>query len=207
MSSGLVSRSINLLKRIPIDLGQNNLRTTTKGKVIAESFIPQGQGKHALDIGCREGHQSRMLEGMGYDVTSIDIEKVYDKCIVVDANAPLPFDADSFDLIWCSEVIEHLNDPPAFLAEARRVLRPGGKLLLTTPNSHFWFYPLMRLFGLSAARLQNPTHVQFFHVRDMRRLFPHADVYGFFPYMLIRRRIRRAIGLLSPTFVIHETQP
>ena len=51
-----------------------------------------------------------------------------------DFNATLPLDDASLDFAYCSEVLEHLPDPDAFLAEARRVMRPGGHFLITTPN-------------------------------------------------------------------------
>jgi SAM-dependent methyltransferase len=125
----------------------------------------------------------------------------------MDANHRLHFPDDSFDLIWCSEVIEHLDDPAFFRDEALRVLKPGGKLVLTTPNSAFWLYPLMRLFGQTPKSLQNPAHKQFFNLGDIRWLFPNARVMGFFPYFLVRWRITKAIGQLSPTFVIEERKP
>ena len=133
---------INLLKRIPIDLGQGNLRKTTQGKIIAMSHIPFGKNKKALDVGCREGIQSRWLESKGYNTTSTDIENKYEKCVIVNADKELPFKDGEFDIIWCSEVIEHLEDPVKSVSEFRRVLRPGGKLVITTPNSFFWLYKL-----------------------------------------------------------------
>lgn len=198
-------RLISLLKQLPIDLGQANLRSTTKGKLIALDQVPAGKGGTALDVGCREGLQSEWLERKGYDVRSIDIEKSYAKCLVVDVNEGLPFPDESFDLIWCSEVIEHLLSPEAFIEECERTLKPGGKLVLTTPNSGFWLYPLARLFGKSPKDLQHPGHVHFFGIDDMKRLFPHAQLFGFFPYFILRFRITKGIGPLSPTFVvIHE---
>ncbi len=191
-----------LLKRLPVDLGQGNLRTTTKGKLIAMNYVPMGQGKRALDIGCREGDQSKWLESKGYIVTSIDIEKVYEKAEVVDANNPLPFSDASFDLIWCSEVIEHLEDPKAFLKEVDRIQAPGGRFLLTTPNSSFWLYPLLRIFGLRPSDVQHPGHLHFFNLNDMRTLFPTAKIEGFFPYLILRYRISRFVGSISPTFVV-----
>ena len=88
---------IDIFKSLPVDLGQGNLRKSTKGKLIALKFVGNGKGKTALDVGCREGHQSRFLKKKGYKVTSIDIEKVYEECIVVDVNKGLPFKNDSFD--------------------------------------------------------------------------------------------------------------
>lgn len=192
----------SFLKSLPIDLGQGDLRSTTKGKLIALSHIADGKHHAALDIGCREGIQSEWLKSKGYQVTSIDVEKVYEHALVVDANKDLPFEDSSFDLIWCSEVIEHLNDPTHFRAEAMRLLKPGGKLVLTTPNSYFWFYSVAALFGKTRKALQNPTHVQFFSESDIRSLFPNAEHYGFFPYFVLRCTIKKCIGFLSPTFVV-----
>jgi 2-polyprenyl-3-methyl-5-hydroxy-6-metoxy-1,4-benzoquinol methylase len=193
---------VSMLKRLPIDLGQANLRGTTKGKLIALDFVPSGQGKTALDVGCREGIQSAWLEGKGYEVTSIDVEKAYSKCLVVDVNDGLPFPDNSFDLIWSSEVIEHLVSPEAFVQECERTLKPGGKLVLTTPNSTFWLYPLARLFGKTAKDLQHPGHLHFFSIRDMQKLFPKGQLFGFFPYWILKFRITKGIGFLSPSFVI-----
>lgn len=180
------------------------MRGKTMGKLIALGLIRDGSGKHALDVGCREGIQTAWLERQGYEVTPIDIEKSFERCRIVDVNKPLPFADESFDLIWCSEVIEHLQDPAASVNEFRRVLRPGGEMILTTPNSFSWIF----LFGLTAKRLQRKDHTQFFSVRAIRELFPTAQVYGYFPYFgRFRYKITRGIGLLSPTFVIHETKP
>ncbi|WP_240902228.1 class I SAM-dependent methyltransferase [Wenzhouxiangella sp. XN24] len=198
---------IEILKKLPIDLGQGNLRTTTKGKLIALGFVPDGAGRTALDVGCRSGTQSQWMEQRGYTVTSIDINRVYEQCQVVDVNNGLPFPEASFDLIWCSEVIEHLVSPEAFVSECNRVLKPGGRLVLTTPNSTFWLYPVARLFGMTPKDLQHPGHLHFFCIADIKRLFPRARLYGFFPYVIVKFRIRRLIGLLSPTFVVIHERP
>ncbi len=195
---------ISMLKRVPVDLGQGNIRTMTKGKIIAMNYVQAGQGKRALDVGCREGHQSRWLESKGYSVTSIDIEKVYEKAEIVNADEPLPFPDECFDLVWCSEVIEHLEDPQAFLKEVDRIQVRGGLLLLTTPNSFFWLYSVLRIFGLSAEEVQHPGHKQFFSINDIRCLFPDNNIEGFFPYIILRCRISRLVGLLSPTFVVRK---
>jgi SAM-dependent methyltransferase len=55
-------------------------------------------------------------------------------------DGPLPFADGSFDVVWASEVIEHVADTARFLSEIRRVLVPGGRLLVTTPN-----HPRLRL--------------------------------------------------------------
>ena len=49
-------------------------------------------------------------------------------------DGPLPLADNSFDLVWASEVIEHVADTARWLSEVRRVLAPGGRFLLTTPS-------------------------------------------------------------------------
>lgn len=198
---------INLLKKIPIDLGQGSVADRTEGKQIAMRLVPPGQGKTALDVGCREGVQTRWLQEQGYTVTSIDVDKRFDGAQVVDANVPLPFPDESFDLVWSSEVIEHLEDPEFSMAELRRVTRPGGELILTTPNSYALLFRFIALFGLTPKRIQRKDHLHFFDEGDIRRLAPDAEVYGYFPYMWIKRTIRGAVGHLSPTFVMRIRKP
>jgi SAM-dependent methyltransferase len=200
---------IDLAKRVPLDLGQGNLRFVTEGKLIAQALVPAATADRstALDVGCREGAQTRWLEQRGYTVTSIDVEKVYPRAEIVDADKELPYPDASFDTVWCSEVIEHLDDPAFSLSELRRVLKPGGTLVLTTPNSYAWFYRLASATGLPPAKLQHAGHKQFFDEADIQRLFPRARIYGYFPYALVKRRIRRGLGWLTPTFVVVETKP
>ena len=138
--------------------------------------------------------------------TDLIVHNYIDLGIAVDLDHGLPLPDATFDLVWCSEVIEHLRDPAATVAELRRVTRPGGLLVLTTPNSWFWLARLGCLVGLTPQRCQNADHKHFFARRDVRQLFPNAAIAGYFPYALIKRRIERLVGVLSPTFVIVETR-
>ena len=201
-----MAKIIEWLKKIPIDLGQGSVAETTMGKKIALDFVNDGRGKTALDIGCREGKQTKWLRSRSYKVTSIDVEKVFEDCQVVDANKGLPFPDNSFDLVWSSEVIEHLENPEFVANEIRRVTKKGGDMILTTPNSYALLFQFIALFGLTPQRIQRKDHIHFFNEKDVRQLFPKATILGYFPYMFIKRRIQSGIGALSPTFVIHETK-
>ena len=61
---------INLLKKVPIDLGQGSVAEHTEGKRIAKRLTPPGDGKTALDLGARFGAQTQWLRDIGYRVTS-----------------------------------------------------------------------------------------------------------------------------------------
>jgi SAM-dependent methyltransferase len=198
---------VALLKRIPIDLGQGAVAETTEGKQIALRLVPPGSGRTALDIGCRQGHQTRWLRSQGYSVTPIDISKELEGCQIVDVNDGLPFADETFDLVWCSEVIEHLVDPAKSIEEMERVTKAGGDIVITTPNSYALLFRVLAVFGLTPQRIQRPDHLHFFGEPDIRRLFPNADIYGFFPYALVKYTIKRGVGHLSPTFVVHIRKP
>lgn len=197
----MLRKMVRVLKRFPLDLGQYELRYTTKGKQIAFDLVARGEGKKALDVGCRDGYWARKLKTKGYEVVAVDIEPHYAEGLQVDANANLPFADNEFDLIWCSEVIEHLNNPGFTIAEFKRVLKPGGSLVMTTPNQRFWIFQLIEALGISMQRLENETHTCFFSYSDIRSLIGDCDFYGYFPYLVFKFRVSTAAPLLSPTII------
>lgn len=88
-----------------------------------------------LDIPAGEGPVRQAAERLGYRVVALDLFPAPGfRGVRADACAPLPFAASSFDVVLSMEGIEHFEDQAGFLRECARVLRPGGRLILTTPN-------------------------------------------------------------------------
>ena len=195
---------IKVLKKLPVDFGQYELRYTTKGKLIAYGLVAEGSKKKALDVGCRDGYWAEKLKKRGYSVTAFDIDPHYPGALRLDANSPLPFTDDEFDLVWCTEVIEHLRNPAFTVGELKRVLKPEATLILTTPNMSFWVFRAVEAAGASMARLENEEHQYFFSYRDMERMVGRCILYGYFPYLLVKLRISRGASLLSPTIVLRH---
>ena len=202
----MLRRIVKILKKLPLDFGQYELRYTTKGKLIAYELAEDGAGKKALDAGCRDGYWSEKLKQKGYEVIAFDLETSYPGALTVDANRRLPFADNEFDLIWCAEVIEHLLDPAFTIAEFKRVLKPDGVLLMTTPNQGFWVFRALEQLGISMTRIQNEDHHYFFTYQEIQRLAGACDFYGYFPYLLLKFRIRRGASMLSPTIVLRHRE-
>ena len=80
---------------------------------------------------------------------------------------------DGFDIVVAADVIDHLSRPGDVLRDMRRVLRPGGQVLLSVPNFAHW-YPRMRiaagLFGYDRRGILDETHLRFFTRATLRRL-------------------------------------
>jgi SAM-dependent methyltransferase len=101
-------------------------------------------GLRALDLGCGAGQFTAELAVAGAQVVGAEVAQAaidrarsaYPELAfqLVAIDGPLPFDDSSFDLVWASEVIEHVADTGPWLSEVRRVLAPGGRLLITTPS-------------------------------------------------------------------------
>ena len=98
-------------------------------------------GAVALDAGC--GRTTRLrdyrdritrLVGVDSDEAAGRENPFLDEFVPADLDHSLPFDEDSFDLVYANFVVEHLEHPERGFAEWRRVLRPGGRLVLLTSN-------------------------------------------------------------------------
>lgn len=106
---------------------------------------PDGRAVRVLELGAGTGHQAAMLRDRGYDVVAVDVPasayaaaRIFP---VIDYDgAALPLPEDSVDVVFSSNVLEHVVDVEGVLAETRRVLRPGGLAvhLVPTPTWRFW---------------------------------------------------------------------
>jgi SAM-dependent methyltransferase len=133
-------------------------------------FARERVGGRILDVACGTGYGAALLGAVGVDISAEALARARnetDRLIRSDA-LRLPFGA-AFDAVVSFETVEHLADPEGFVAECRRVLRPGGLLVMSTPNRELW-----------SPRSSKP--LQAHHVREFSRkeflalLGPFRDV-------------------------------
>jgi O-antigen biosynthesis protein len=114
-------------------------------------------GGRALDAGCSSGYLAERLAQRGFEVVGLELdgeaaqvaERWCTRVLVGDVER-MELDGvepGSFDLVLCGDIVEHLRDPQAALARLRPLLKPGGRLVLSTPNVANWAIRLSLLFG------------------------------------------------------------
>lgn len=155
-------------------------------------------GAKLLDVGCGVGKLIRYGPFPGATFVGLDIrlsslemarQQAYQHLVVGDAGRDLPFEDESFDIVVCNHVLEHLHQPEALIQEARRVLRPGGLLLVGVPMV-WWWTRWLRIHVLPLlVRRKRPEllaaefgHVYFFTMLSLKELlkaFAIEDVRGF----------------------------
>jgi SAM-dependent methyltransferase len=136
-------------------------------------------GERVLDLGCGAGRFVAALRGagvaaIGTEIAETAIERARRNVPggdfrLVDPDGSLPLGHGEVDLVWCSEVLEHVPDTVALLTEARRVLRRGGRLLVTVPDHGRLRRTLIAL--LRYERHYDPLgqHVRFYTRRSLAR--------------------------------------
>jgi SAM-dependent methyltransferase len=107
------------------------------------------RGGRFLDVGCNGGFMVQAAREAGFDAFGIDIDAVsiayarehYGAHFETTHVEEFATRGGSFDLIYCSEVVEHVPQPLPFLAAIAAVLAPGGYLFITTPDVGHWRVP------------------------------------------------------------------
>jgi SAM-dependent methyltransferase len=162
---------------------------------------PHCVGKHVLDAGCGVGYGSAFLGETARRVIGVDVSREaidYARAryggenvefAVGDLQALERADAE-FDAVVAFEVIEHLPRPERFVAEARRVLKQDGVLVVSTPRSEE-----------GSTRPENPFHEREFSPDEFERLlrasFGRVDVYGQRRMQTARHRALQRLDVLG----------
>lgn len=142
------------------------------------------KGDELLDVGCGRGDFLRGFKDLGLVAQGLDIEKSHSpiledielRCANFESE-PFPFDSDMFDVVFSKSVIEHLFNPENFMRESYRVLKPGGRIILMTPD---WISQMKIFFD-------DHTHRQPYtvaSVKDILNIFGFREVSSVIFYQL-----------------------
>lgn len=153
-------------------------------------FLPwPGNNNRLLEIGCGEGSSLERMRLRGWNVEGIEsdpacVSLVKQRGIMCSKGdiRDVQFEPGSYHAIFMGNVIEHVYDPADFLAECYRILRPGGSIVIVTPNSRSWGH---ERFGKDWRGLEPPRHLQLFNSTNI------VDM-------------AKRVGLISPTVLYNK---
>jgi 2-polyprenyl-3-methyl-5-hydroxy-6-metoxy-1,4-benzoquinol methylase len=168
---------------VDIDLANPNTSHTQIVELV-------GTRKRVLDIGCWTGDLGRVLRERGCHVSGLEVDPVaadkardvLDEVVVADLNTTRPselFEAGSFDVVVLADVLEHLLDPVAVLADASTLLSAGGQVVISIPNVTHGSVRLALLQGrwdYTETGLLDATHIKFFARPGLLEMFAGAGM-------------------------------
>lgn len=146
-------------------------------------FLPAVERGRLLDIGCGSGEWLLVMRELGWEVNGVDLDERAVKlatanglsvsCGTLDEHV---FPPRTFDAVTLNHVIEHVPDPVATLRECARILKPGGKLVLFTPNGSSLGH---RIFKDNWRGLEPPRHLHIFSIESIRKALHSAGFESF----------------------------
>ncbi len=131
-------------------------------------YLPWVERGRVLEVGCGSGWQLAHMKQAGWDTLGLDFDPAAAAAarrrgleVRVGDVRDLGLDAGSFDAVVMAHVLEHVFDPVGLLAECRRLLKPGGRLVSITPNARSLGH---RFYKSSWRGLEPPRHISVFTV-------------------------------------------
>jgi len=160
-------------------------------------------GARILDIGCGVGAFLGRFLKVTVDVVGVEVDREravlagrVTPAVVQAVGESLPFRDGTFDVVLLHEVLEHVSDDRQVVAEAWRVLRPGGHLVIFVPN-RLWPFETHGIFWRGRYYFGNYPLVNYLPGPLRNRLAPHVRVYS-------RADIRRLLCGLPGRVVVHR---
>ena len=157
-------------------------------------FFPRTEEPvRVADVAGGSGIVSAWLMERGYEVDLIEFSDqavayarkrgVKNICQqMIHGEGSLPYEDASFDIVFFGDIIEHLFDVEGALKEMRRILKPGGKIIVSCPNIAYWRFRTYYLLDGDFERIdvakQKPweqEHIRFFNIRILKELFGLLD--------------------------------
>jgi ubiquinone/menaquinone biosynthesis C-methylase UbiE len=145
-------------------------------------------GERVLDLGCGAGRFLRALQDAGSEPVGVELaEGALERARrnapgadlrLIEPDGSLPLEHGSVDLVWCSEVLEHVADTEHLLLEVRRVLRRGGRLLVTVPFHGRIKAALIGLFRFETHFDPLGQHVRFYTRASLRTTLERSGFEG-----------------------------
>ncbi len=143
--------------------------------------IPKGK---ILEIGCCSGEFLELLKKDSWDVEGLEIsekaaKRGLKKGIKIqgyDANKKLPFDDNVFDVVFAGELIEHTFDDIDFLKECKRIIKPNGRIIISTPNLISLKNRILMLFGKDPRFAIADYHYHVYTPHLIKRAFKKAGL-------------------------------
>lgn len=135
--------------------------------------LPGPKGKKLLDVGCGNGSYLAKMRRLGWDVVGVEPDPKAARIarerfgiqVHVGNLTDAGFADQIFDALTMSHVLEHVSDPVRTLHECERLLKPGGKLVVVTPNSGSLGH---RVLGRAWPHLDPPRHLHLFSMHTVR---------------------------------------
>lgn len=168
-------------------------------------YLPARRDGRLLDVGCGSGQALQRMADLGWQIRGVDFDP---KAVQIAQKKGLEvrlggleaqaYPSDFFDAITMSHLIEHVHDPLSLLSECRRILKPGGHVVIVTPNSESWG---RQKFGSNWMNLDPPRHLHIFNGQSLHTLIGRAG----FQLLCSSTTIRDADGLFIGNRSIERT--
>ncbi len=164
-------------------------------RLLAEIDAAALSGTYVLDVGCGDEFFLQHLQGRVGRIAGLDVvprESPYEEMLVADLGGSLPLADCSVDVAVCKFLFEHLEDPERAVGELRRILKPGGRVIVLTPDIRYFPYTVnyllsrvlsqdkrMRVVEALTGRHDADIYPVYYRgntPRKLRALFEHAEL-------------------------------